>query len=339
MERPRVRIGRAVVTTTVVLWLLEWLSAGPIGLEEALAIALWVSAVLGALTVAVHRLDRRRLPVGYQLLALALVAGTVSSSVHVAFLLVAAAAPELVSDESSRSLAATAAIGFFDGDALFGFWALLAELPRRIGAERRLEEERHALRQEAELARIRAALEPHFVLNTLNTIAGLVTSEPREARMLIGTLGDLLRDTMPESQRPYHSVRDEVSWLRGFARIVSSRHRGKLVFEWEVDRSVEDWLLPTLLLQPLLENAVQHGALRRLPPGRVLLSIAGDGGRLRCAVEDDGPGFRPETARAGGRGLELVRRRLALESADASLEIASAPGRTRAELVLPGRMT
>jgi len=202
MERPRVRIGRAVVTTTVVLWVLEWLSAGPIGPDESLAIALWVSAVLGALTVAVHRLDRRRLPVGYQLLALALVAGTVSSSVHVAFLLVAAAAHELATYESSRSLAATAAIGFFDGDALFGFWALLAELPRRIGAERRLEEERHALRQEAELARIRAALEPHFVLNTLNTIAGLVTSEPREARMLIGTLGDLLRDTMQESQGP-----------------------------------------------------------------------------------------------------------------------------------------
>ena len=320
------------------LWVLEWLDGGALGYAEALGIALWVAAVLGALSATARRQERRRIRVLHQLLVLALVAGTASASVHLLFYLAATAMPELTSQEPGRSLAATAAIGFLDGDALFGFWALLAELPRRLGTERRLEEERHALRQEVELARLRAALEPHFVLNTLNAIAGLVTSSPREARTLIGTLGDLLRTTMQESRRPHHAVHEEVGWLRDFARILTARHRDRLVFEWEVDPSVEAWLLPVLLLQPLLENAVQHGALRRDTPGRVRVSIAGDGRGLRCAVEDDGPGFGAEAARPEGRGLELVRRRVALESDEASLQVASAPGRTRVEIILPRRI-
>ncbi|WP_437675820.1 sensor histidine kinase [Sorangium sp. So ce131] len=330
-------LGKAVLITTAVLWLLDWVSTSRLDAREALGIAAWVSAVLGALTVVARRLDTQRTPVWRQLLTLALTAGITSSLTHLAVLLLVTALPDAFADGPRQTFGATAVVGFFDGDALFGFWALLVELPRRIGAERRLEQERHALRQEAELARIRAALEPHFVLNTLNTIAGLVTEEPREARDLIATLGDLLRDAMPESRRHHHTVREEVSWLRGFARILESRHLGRLVFEWDVDRSAEDYVVPALLLQPLLENAVHHGALRRPGRGRVALRIAHDADRLRCIVEDDGPGFDPGSARPGGRGLDLVRRRITLESADASLRVDARPGRTRVEIVLPKR--
>lgn len=333
----KAHLGKAVLITTAVLWLLDWVSTSRFDAREALGIAAWVSAVLGALTVVAHRLDTQHTPVWRQLLTLALTAGIASSLTHLAVLLLVMALPESFSEGPRQTFGATAVVGFFDGDALFGFWALLVELPRRIGAERRLAQERHALRQEAELARIRAALEPHFVLNTLNTIAGLVTEEPREARNLIGTLGDLLRDAMQESRRHRHTVREEVSWLRGFARILESRHVGRLAFEWEVDRSAEDCVLPALLLQPLLENAVHHGALRRPGRGRVALRIAHDADRLRCIVEDDGPGFDPGSTRPGGRGLDLVRRRISLESARASLRVDAKPGRTRVEIVLPRR--
>jgi LytS/YehU family sensor histidine kinase len=215
---------------------------------------------------------------------------------------------------------------------------LLVELPRRIGVERRFEQERHALRQEAELARIRAALEPHFVLNTLNTIAGLVADDPKEARSMIVTLGDLLRDAMHGVQRHQHSVREEVHWLRGFARILEARHFGRLVFEWDVDNNALDCSLPVLLLQPILENAVQHGALRGTQSGRVVVRIVCDRSHLRCHVADDGPGFAQATVRPEGRGLALVRRRIALEAPDALMTIQSKPGATNVEIRLPRRI-
>lgn len=328
-------LGKAVLIATAVLCLLDQISEGELEPQQALAIAAWVSTVFGALTFVARRIDARRAPVWRQLLALALTAGAASSLANLGLSLLAAALPEVSGGGPRRGLVKAAVVGFFDGDALFGFWALLVELPRRIGAERRLEQERQALRQEAELARIRAALEPHFVLNTLNTIAGLVTEEPKEARALIATLGDLLRGAVQESRRHRHTVREEVAWLRGFARILEARHVGRLAFEWHVDRSTEDCVLPTLLLQPLLENAVQHGALRRPGGGRVALRIGGEGARLRCVVEDDGPGFEPGAARPEGRGLELVRRRVALESDGASVRVTSKPGTTCVEVVLP----
>jgi len=334
----RARVGTAILITTAVLWLLAWISEERFTARSALGIAIWVSAVLGALTIVARGLGTRRMPIWRQLLILAVTAGVASSLTDVAFVLVVTALPDAFPDGSSRTLGAAAVVGFFDGDALFGFWALLVELPRRIGAERRLEQERQALRQEAELARIRSALEPHFVLNTLNTIAGLVTEDAAEARNLIATLGDLLRDVMQES-RSHHTVREEVNWLRGFARILESRHYGRLAFAWDVDDAVNDCILPVLLLQPLLENAVHHGALRRPEGGRVVLRIAGDTRYLRCVVEDEGPGFHPDTARPEGKGLELVRRRVALESADASLCVDSKPGETRVEVILPRRTT
>ncbi|WP_437909112.1 histidine kinase [Sorangium sp. So ce327] len=333
----KAHVGKAVVITTAVLWLLDWIDHGSFEPWRGLGTAAWVAAVLGALTLVARRIEPRRAPIWRQLVVLAFTAGIASSIANTSFSLVATALPEVFPEGPRRSLVATAVVGFFDGDALFGFWALLIELPRQIGAERRLEDERRALRQEVELAHIRAALEPHFVLNTLNTIAGLVTEEPAEARTLIATLGDLLRDIMQGSRRSHHTVREEVSWLRGFARILESRHFGRLAFEWDVDASVDDCVLPVLLLQPLLENAVHHGALRRRERGRVVLQITGEAGHLRCAVEDEGPGFDLAAVPPEGRGLALVRRRVALESADASLRIDSKPGRTRLEVTLPRR--
>lgn len=328
---------KAALITIAVLWLLDWVSSGAFDLWTALGTAVWVSAVLGALTLVGSKLDTQSTPVWKQLLALAITAGVASSVIHIILYSIISALPELAAEREQPGLATAAIVGFFDGDALFGFWALLVELPRRIGAERRLEQERRALHQEAELARIRAALEPHFVLNTLNTIAGLVTEDPAEARNLIAALGDLLRGIVQDARRSHHTVREELSWLQGFARIVETRHFGRLDFAWSVEGAVEECILPVLLLQPLLENAVHHGALRRPAGGRVALRVAGDERYLRCVVEDAGPGFDATATRAEGRGLELVRRRVALESSEAALRIDSKPGATRVEIVLPRR--
>ena len=152
--------------------------------------------------------------------------------------------------------------GVLNAQMYFGLWAIAVVYPFAVEGARVRDLEAQQLRSEAEVARLRAHLEPHFLLNTLNAIAGLVTDEPREARRLLVCLGDLLRDAV-QDQDDLQPLRKQMEWLRRYAQILETRHRGALCFEWEVARDCEMELLPRLLLQPLVENAVQHGALKR----------------------------------------------------------------------------
>lgn len=196
--------------------------------------------------------------------------------------------------------------------------------------------EAEKLRTAAELARLRGHLEPHFLLNTLNAIAGLVTEDPREARRLLAALGDLLRDALRDGDE-MHTLDQEEAFLRKYAEILESRHKGALSFKWEVDPEVRGAPVPRLLLQPLVENAVKHGALRRRGGGTVTLRASlvprpsGDGPDvLECAVLDDGPGFSEGPIRQGAIGLSVVRRRLELKFQHAALRIESSTEGTRA---------
>src|SRR6185369_11169926 len=170
---------------------------------------------------------------------------------------------------------------------------------------------------QAELARLRSQLEPHFLLNTLNAIASLVTEDPKEARRLIACLGDLLRDSLRDAD-DLQPLEAEVAWLRRYAEILESRHKGTLVFIWEIENDAKRALVPRLLLQPLVENAVKHGALRRRDGGVVTVRASMDADprgseKVICTVEDNGPGLPDAEPRAGAFGLRSVRRRLQLK--------------------------
>src|SRR6202035_5533089 len=110
-----------------------------------------------------------------------------------------------------------------------------------------------------------------------------------------------------------------------------TRHRGALCFEWDIAADCETELLPRLLLQPLVENAVQHGALKRGDgAGLVRVEVSrGENGTIVCVVEDNGPGVGDADVRAGAFGLQAVRRRLALEAPGASLRLESTAEGTR----------
>jgi LytS/YehU family sensor histidine kinase len=199
---------------------------------------------------------------------------------------------------------------------------------------RALEAER--LRAAIEAAQLRAHLEPHFLLNTLNAIAGLVTEDPREARRLIGCLGDLLRD----AARPGHELQtidQELQWLDRYVAILHARHRDALRFRWEIAPEARAALLPRLLLQPLVENAVKHGALKRAEGGEVVVrvEIVTSGGEplIVCTVEDNGPGLGEP--RSGSLGLHVVRRRLELNHPGAALRLESSERGTRSIVELP----
>lgn len=227
-----------------------------------------------------------------------------------------------------------------------GIWALAFVYPfaaedarlRMLEAET-LKLEAEKLRSAAELARLRSELEPHFLLNTLNAIAGLVTQDPREARRLLACLGDLLRDALRDPDE-MQSLGEALDWLRRYAEILESRHRDTLQFRWDVADDAKAARLPRLLLQPLVENAVKHGALRRNGGGEVTIRARvrrtpeGDPS-LECCVEDNGPGIGDASPRSGALGLRAVRRRLELKYDHAELRIESSPAGTRCIVELP----
>jgi signal transduction histidine kinase len=227
-------------------------------------------------------------------------------------------------------------VGFTLGLTTFGLWALAFVFPFALEDARFRALEAQQLRTAAELARLRSHLEPHFLLNTLNAIAGLVTEDPRAARRLLASLGDLLRDSLRDEDE-MQTLGEQIDWLRHYARILEERHAGHLAFRWEVAAETRAALLPRLLLQPLVENAVKHGALARENGGSVeVRAEVVDAKKLVCTVEDNGLGMPDGKTRPGAFGLHSVRRRLALQYAErASFRLESSPSGTRSIVEIP----
>lgn len=226
----------------------------------------------------------------------------------------------------------------FDTMLSLGLWAVAVVFPFAVRDANARAREADRLRTAAELARLRAHLQPHFLLNTLNTVSGLVSQDPEEARRLVGALGDLLRDSVEEGDE-MQTLEAEVSWLRRYADILETRHRGALTFRWDIDDGTRAVKVPRLLLQPLLENAVKHGALRRRGGGEVTVTTRmeeASAPRVLCVVEDNGPGPGERRARPGAMGIQLVTRRLALKYAGAaSFRLEADGGRTRSIVEIP----
>lgn len=229
-----------------------------------------------------------------------------------------------------------AQIGAFDGLLALGLWAVAVVVPAvtREANVRTLELEQ--LRVSAELATLRAHLQPHFLLNTLTTISGLVARDPEPARELIAALGDLLRDSL-EGGADTHTLAEELAWLRRYARVIEMRHRVR--FSWDIAEAATAVRVPRMLLQPLVENAVKHGALRCFDGGEVRISARASDGKITCVIEDNGPtgdDSAATDAKGPGLGLSLVERRLELELAGrARFRLERAADRTRSIVELP----
>ncbi len=237
-----------------------------------------------------------------------------------------------------NSVARICVFAVAEGLWTLGLWAVAVVFPFAIRDANARAREADRLRTAAELARLRAHLQPHFLLNTLNTVSGLVSQDPEEARRLVGALGDLLRDSVEEGDE-MQTLEAEVSWLRRYAEILETRHRGALTFRWDIEDGTRAVKVPRLLLQPLLENAVKHGALRRRGGGEVIVTARVDeasASRVRCVVEDNGPGPGERGARPGAMGIQLVTRRLALKYAGAAtFRLEASGGRTRSIVEIP----
>ena len=164
---------------------------------------------------------------------------------------------------------------------------------------------------EARLQALRTQLQPHFLFNTLNAISGLVHQHPKVADEMISNLSELLRSTLGEGQAQEVSLRDELGVLGRYLDIEKVRFGDRLVVEEQIEPGVLDALVPSLLLQPLAENAVRHGIEPRRNVGRLRVEAFREGEGLVLRVIDNGRGL-PEagTTVQEGVGLGTTRARL-----------------------------
>ena len=164
---------------------------------------------------------------------------------------------------------------------------------------------------EARLDALRRQLDPHFLFNTLNAIASLVERDPRGVRRMIARLGDLLRHSFEGGQEPEVTLRRELVLLDLYVDIVKVRFQDRLVVDVQVDDAVLDALVPTFILQPLVENAVKHGVERRTEGGRVTVEGTRAGDALVLRVINDAPDSAVVGSSAGsGVGIRNTRARL-----------------------------
>jgi two-component sensor histidine kinase len=196
-----------------------------------------------------------------------------------------------------------------------------------------------ALAQEAQLKMLRYQLNPHFLFNTLNAISTLVLDgQNRTANLAVSRLSEFLRYTLDQDPMKKVTLRQELDALNLYLGIEKLRFGDRLKLEFDVDERCETALVPSLLLQPLVENAMKYAIAPREQGGSVTIIAGIEGHGLRLAVVDDGPGLPVGATSANGRGVGLrnTRERLKVLYGDAHrLEVADAGPGLRVEMRLP----
>jgi two-component sensor histidine kinase len=177
----------------------------------------------------------------------------------------------------------------------------------------RATEEREQL--EARLARaqlqsLRLQLHPHFLFNTLNTVNALIGTDRRAAERVISGLSELLRMSLSSASEQEVSLAKELELLAHYIEIQQIRFQDRLTVNFKIDPDARYALVPNLMLQPLVENAIRHGIAPRAAPGHVTVTAAKKGTRLELSVVDDGVGEKPHAEHRDGVGLGNTRARL-----------------------------
>ena len=190
---------------------------------------------------------------------------------------------------------------------------------------------------EARLQALQARIRPHFLFNSLNAVLALIRREPQRAERALEDLADLFRTLMSDA-RQFVRLADEIALLERYAALEQLRLGERLRITWELDTAPPDALLPPLILQPLLENAVYHGVEPGTGTGEVVVRIERNGDRVHARIEN--PWLEAEAERAGNRmALDNIRERLQLFfDAEARVATQVVSGRYRVEIEMPYRL-
>jgi two-component sensor histidine kinase len=199
---------------------------------------------------------------------------------------------------------------------------------------------------QAQVSALTAQMNPHLLFNALNTVASMIPTDPAAAEETLVRLSELYRGVLASSKRNSHSLETELEICEAYLAVEKARFGERLAVRKELDASVTPArvVIPALLLQPLVENAIKHGLTPKIAGGTVSLAITREGQDLSLVVEDDGVGYQPGARPSLGSGsaLENCRERLRLMYGDrARLTIGDTPGGgTRVRMTIPeGAMT
>ncbi len=204
--------------------------------------------------------------------------------------------------------------------------------------EHRLAEQEHLL-MEARVAALANQINPHFLFNTLASISSLIRSQPETARVLIVKLSALLRRLL-RSQDHFVTLREELAAVDEYLDIERVRFGPSLTVHLEIDEGSLDTIVPSMILQPLVENSIKHGLGRKLGEGRIVIRTRRSGGLVTIEVVDNGVGLPPtrmESESESGIGLRNVNERLrVIYGAPYQLKLISQPGQgTSARIEIP----
>jgi two-component system, LytTR family, sensor kinase len=225
---------------------------------------------------------------------------------------------------------------------IVGVWEAYRYQRRYLSAELRMERlERNF--SEARLNALRMQLDPHFLFNALNTISAQVVRDPRLARKMIEHLGDLLRLSLDSKNRQEIPLTEELAFLDHYLAIQKIRFGDTLGVEIRISPEVKYAVVPSLFMQPLVENAIRHGISPRSGGGNIMVTARATDGRLEIRVIDDGVGLPPKWSleSQGGLGLSVTRERISSMNPDRSSYFAvqhRAEGGTEVEISFPLRL-
>ncbi|HET9402917.1 MAG TPA: histidine kinase [Candidatus Acidoferrales bacterium] len=208
-------------------------------------------------------------------------------------------------------------------------------------SELRLEKMERSFSQ-ARLNALRMQLDPHFLFNALNTISSQVERDPSLARAMIEHLGDLLRLSLDARARQEIPLAEEIAFLDHYVAIQKIRFAENLRIEIQVDPEVKYALVPGLVVQPLVENAIRHGISRRASGGTVTVTAERGSNQVEIRVADDGVGLPPgwTLEKSSGMGLSITRERIVGLHPDGDSRFSVRPragGGTEVEISLPLR--
>ncbi|WP_273214835.1 histidine kinase [Runella zeae] len=211
---------------------------------------------------------------------------------------------------SDRNSLFFASIPLFAVSLYFYFWQKSRHFTRKISEQEYQLLNLEKLKTKAQLNALEARINPHFLYNSLNSIAGLVHQDPDKAEEMTIQLSKLFRHTTGRNEGHYHLIAEELEVVRSYLAIEQMRFGNRLSFSIKVAPELLDFKIPRFLLQPLVENAIKHGISNLLKNGEIEIIIEDQTDTIQFRIHDNGPAFKEDIS--GGYGLRSIRDKLNL---------------------------
>jgi signal transduction histidine kinase len=214
-------------------------------------------------------------------------------------------------DTSTKEEFRALLIPFFAVIILIG----LVSLTGSYIAMRWQQNKQHLMQERAELTALRTQIEPHFLFNSLNTIASQISTDPKKAEALILMLSDILRHIFETSSKEMIGLEEEIAFLKKYCSLMLARFDTRLQIDWQINCSDRQVKIPALLLQPLIENALRHGWKKNDETLRIKITIGNKDGFLSMTVSDNGQGIEAKRLKQlplAGHALANINARLQL---------------------------